>query len=110
MRNHLAEQVLDSEMLNLMSEYRKSLGEKGACLEGATELLQKTSSLINIFHDFRPIKSMEDERIPQLLDLANWFEQWEKKFEEVAKVQSSDYVCTMPRGHFIMHAWILPNV
>jgi hypothetical protein len=77
MRNHLAEQVLDSEMLNLMLQYQKYLGEKGSSLDGAIEFLEKTSSLKNIFRDFRPIKSTDDERLSTLLLLADWFERWE---------------------------------
>ena len=43
MRNHLAEEVLNKDMLPLMQEYKTSLGEKGSVLNGAIELLQDTS-------------------------------------------------------------------
>jgi hypothetical protein len=39
MRNHLAEEVLNSDMLYLMSSFQSTLGEKGHELDGAIEFL-----------------------------------------------------------------------
>ena len=43
MRNHLAEQVLNSEMLHLMRQYKIYLSKKGQVLNGVIELLERTS-------------------------------------------------------------------
>jgi hypothetical protein len=56
MRNHLAEDVLDSEMLHLMIKYKEGLSEeKGSELNSSIELLESTSILIKNFRDPRPI-------------------------------------------------------
>ena len=88
MRNHLAEDVLDSEMLNLMIEYQKHLGDKASILNGVVELLKRTSSFIQFFNDKRPVKTLNDERLKELVMVANWFDEWKKKAlqnEEVTK-------------------------
>lgn len=76
MRNHLAEDVLDKEMLNLVLNYKDTLGEKGSVLDGAVELLQKTSTMINVFRDRRPLYTESDERLKQIDYVKEWFSQW----------------------------------
>ena len=76
MRNHLAEDVLDSEMLNLFIQYQNYLGEKGKILDGVIELLKQTSKLISIFRDMRPIRSLSDERLSELTSIGIWFKSW----------------------------------
>jgi hypothetical protein len=76
MRNHLAENVLDVNMLQLMLEFRQSLGEKGEYLSGTVELLQQTSQFISIFRDNRPIISFSDERLQALSKILSWFQAW----------------------------------
>lgn len=50
MRNHLAKDFLDSEMLHLMRKYKEGLSEeKGSELNSSIELLESTSILIKIF-------------------------------------------------------------
>ena len=78
MRNHLAEDVLDSEMLNLFIQYQQYLGENGSVLDGAIDLLKQTSKLIKIFRDMRPIKTLDDERLLELSNIGKWFNEWEK--------------------------------
>ena len=51
MRNHLAEEVLNSEMLHLMELYKGSLGQAGLKLSATIELLRCTSVLIKNFRD-----------------------------------------------------------
>lgn len=75
MRNHLAEEVLDSNMLHLMKEYQKSL-RKGQELDGAVDLLEQSSRLISIFRDRIPITSIHDKRIGTLLSIREWFRTW----------------------------------
>lgn len=92
MRNHLAEDVLDKEMLNLMRTFRNSLGEKGQILDGAIEFLEKTSEIVSIFRDMRPIKLRTDQRLPSLEQISQWFLQWEKHIYEdksISKTQKS---------------------
>ena len=45
MRNHLAEEVLNKDMLNLMLEYKTSLAHQGEVLNGVIELLRNTSKM-----------------------------------------------------------------
>ena len=51
MRNHLAEEVLNEDMLQLMLDLRAHLGPRGAKLDATISLLQQTSILVNIFRD-----------------------------------------------------------
>lgn len=51
MRNHLAEEVLNADMLHLMGMYQKSIGGAGAELTATMELLKNTSVLIKNFRD-----------------------------------------------------------
>lgn len=51
MRNHLAEEVLNSEMLHLMELYKESLGQAGLKLSATIELLKCTSVLVKNFRD-----------------------------------------------------------
>jgi hypothetical protein len=76
MRNHLAEDVLDTDMLHLMLQYQNSLGAKGSVLNGTIEFLRHTSKLIQIFKDMRALKSLDDPRLEELLKVAKWFEDW----------------------------------
>lgn len=78
MRNHLAEEVLNCEMFHVMTQYKLHLGPKGSDLDGTLELLEKTSSLIEIFRSFKPVLSIDDERIQQLHEINEWFKSWEQ--------------------------------
>ena len=73
MRNYLAEDVLDKEMLNLMKVNRNSQGENVEILDGAIEFLENTSKLVSVFRDMRPVKVMTDERLLTLQNVSNWF-------------------------------------
>jgi hypothetical protein len=63
MRNHLAEDILNSDMLHLMELYQKNLGNEGAFLNATIELLKCTSVLINFCRDPRPITDTSDDRL-----------------------------------------------
>lgn len=76
MRNNLAEEMLDHDMLNLMEAYRSSL-KNGTQLNKSIELLQNTSVLIKIFRDHRPILNASDERLENLQSVLHWFQSWE---------------------------------
>jgi len=80
MRNQLAFDTLNLEMLNLMKTYCKSLGEAGqAALSGAIEFLENSSFLVSFFTDERPAKDMSDTRLLRLTEIYNWFKAWEKE-------------------------------
>jgi len=75
MRNKLAEDVLNNEMLNLMLTYKSTLANP-CVLNGAVELLQKTSRMIEIFNDKSPILVTDDQRLRVLRDISEWFDKW----------------------------------
>lgn len=80
MRNKLAFETLDSDMLHLMKTYSNTLGEAGkAALSGAVEFLKASSILVSFFGDPRPVKDMSDVRLNELKESYNWFKAWEKE-------------------------------
>ncbi|MES9902010.1 MAG: hypothetical protein ABW168_04915 [Sedimenticola sp.] len=81
MRNHLAEDVLDTDMLHTMIQYQGTLGQNGHILNGVIEILRRTSKMIEIFHDMRPIRHMADHRIKELQEVSDWFLDWTKSVE-----------------------------
>ncbi len=76
MRNHLAEDTLDENMLNLMRQYASTM-EDSSHLEGAISFLQSTSQLVAFSKDDRHITSLGDVRIDTLTNVATFFSQWE---------------------------------
>ena len=77
MRNNLALQVMDIDMLNLMKQYQASLEDKSK-LDSTVTLLEKTSQLVDIFSNInQPICDMNDVRIQKLKDVLDWFNLWE---------------------------------
>lgn len=80
MRNKLAFQCLDSDMLNLMKCYSDALNEAGqAEMTGVLEFLKYTSVLVELFSDSRPIKDTSDVRLTNLSESYNWLKAWEKE-------------------------------
>lgn len=91
MRNYLAEDVLDAEMLNLMLNYQNSLSNENALnLSGTVALLQQTSVLISVFRDSRPIHQPSDERLQKLKEVVNWFDSWEVSNMKSEKIRSKE--------------------
>lgn len=78
MRNHLAEEVLDKDMLHLMMKYQNSLA-KGDHLDSSIEMLQHTSLLVLCFRDMRPIMTINDDRLKDNKKVLTWFQEWEKE-------------------------------
>ena len=76
MRNHLAEQVLDDDMLNMMTTYQASKDD-GSYFDSTIARLEKTSVLISIFRDQRAVKNIADSRLSALLNIHTWFKEWE---------------------------------
>lgn len=80
MRNKLANEVLDGEMLNLMQCYKSSLSpEHGKQLDGAIAILHQTSLFVSLFRDPRPICDLCDERLIGLDGAYFWFKEWERQ-------------------------------
>jgi hypothetical protein len=78
MRNGLASDVLNSEMLYLMKLYQGTL-DNPARLASTMELLENTSILVNIFLDKRPITNLQDNRLKKLEDVLSYFKNWENE-------------------------------
>ncbi|XP_070184988.1 uncharacterized protein [Littorina saxatilis] len=79
MRNHLAEEVLDHNMLHLFKAYQKSLGQAGGKLQGVLDLLEQTSEIICVFHDTRGVSQMNDDRLRRNREALCWFQTWENE-------------------------------
>jgi hypothetical protein len=78
MRNHLAEQILNEEMLHLMKLFQQSLGEGGSQLNSTVKLLENTSVLIRNCRDSRAITDPSDDRLQQNHAVMDFFVDWEK--------------------------------
>ncbi|CAG2213956.1 unnamed protein product [Mytilus edulis] len=80
MRNKLAFETLDCDMLYLMKCYSETLNEAGkAEMVGVLEFLKYTSVLVALVTDSRPIKDSNDMRLKQLSENYNWFKAWENQ-------------------------------
>ncbi|PIK38809.1 hypothetical protein BSL78_24364 [Apostichopus japonicus] len=75
MRNHLAEEMLDADALNLLKCYTASL-INGNGLDSTIELLETTSKMIEIFRHNRPIKNVHDDRIATVGKACNFCQDW----------------------------------
>ena len=69
MRNHLAEDCLNSSMLHLMELYARSLSN-GDHLRGTIEFLRHTSQLVSFSQDNRNVTDAGDSRLVQLLEVS----------------------------------------
>ena len=91
MRNHLAEDVLNKDMLHLMRCYQQSLCDLQASeLESSIKLLENTSVLVSFFRDNRPLKSYEDTRLLEVRKVKNWFDEWEKEVRGSAETSNKE--------------------
>lgn len=86
MRNHLAEEMLDADMCNLMKHYKMSL-KNGNILNGTIEFLENTSEIIKVFRDQRPILSTNDIRIHKLKSVLQWLRSWKEEVENASVSQ-----------------------
>ena len=82
MRNHLALEVLDRNMLYLMIQYGKARGISDE-LSGTIAVLEQTSVLVDIFMDTnRSIISQDDRRLTQLTESLKFFNEWEMEVNQ----------------------------
>ena len=78
MRNHLAEDVLDNNMLNLFLNIKEApQGGDGTKFDSAIALLQQTSIIPVFSHDKRKFVLLEDDKLHTLLRVNRWFKDWE---------------------------------
>lgn len=76
MRNKLAEQVLDNDMLFLMKSYQAT-HDKPELISSTISFLENTSVLVKIFTDWRPICETTNVRLTQLEEVLQFFNDWE---------------------------------
>ena len=80
MRNHLAEEVLNKDFLELMSKYQATI-DKPSSLESCLKLLSQTASIIEIFDNIHcPVESFTDERVKKIIHAIEFFRSWENQF------------------------------
>ncbi|KAK3099914.1 hypothetical protein FSP39_011714 [Pinctada imbricata] len=96
MRNHLAEEVLNKEMLHLIECYAESLPDN-SYLSSTIELLQHTSILVENFRDPRPIVDTSDNRLKENIKVLEWFRNWEKM------IKSDKTITRKPESYLISH-------
>ncbi|XP_070556109.1 uncharacterized protein [Ptychodera flava] len=95
MRNHLAEHVLNKDMLYLMKEFKKHRQTQGASssecrdLDAVILLLSHTSKLITNFTDWRPIHSTLDERLVDNDRTLQYFKEWEEAVYSLVGVSAA---------------------
>ena len=82
MQNHLAENVLNANMLNLIKAYQKTL-HKPSKLNGVIALLEHTFVFVQIFSSVTSkIQSMYDYRLHQLKEVLTFFHHWESEYSD----------------------------
>ena len=79
MHNHLAINVLNSDMLNLMRTFQGTLGDPHE-LDSTILLLEHTQVMIDIFCNINSkIESMHDSHKEKLVQVLEFFHTWEKE-------------------------------
>ena len=82
MRNHLATDILGTDMLNLMQHFKESLRDEGDKLDSLITLLEVTSSLVTFFSNTKlKISDTSHIAIAQLMQNLTFFHTWESQFE-----------------------------
>ena len=82
MRNHLAINVLNGKMLNLMKIYQCQLSDPEV-MNSTIELLENTSVYVDIFSNSNlKISSIYDHHIQKLLDILAFFHTWEDEYSD----------------------------
>lgn len=89
MRNHLAEEVLNKDMLHLVQCYANSLNNDDH-LSSTIELLTHTSVLVENFRDRRPITDISDVRLVQNKSALEWFLEWEESIKSDPEIKQKE--------------------
>lgn len=90
MRNSLAEDVLNKDMLNVMRCYAASLNDSDH-LKNTISLLEQTSILIANFRDRPPIREVGDIRLIENDKVLNWFCEWESEVLNNDQVKDKEF-------------------
>ena len=85
MRNALAEEILNDDMLHQMKEYIHTIIERDTALHSTIDLLTKISVLLETVRDKGPVSHYEDIRLKQLGDVLVWFRMWEKNITDTER-------------------------
>lgn len=91
MRNHLAEEVLNKDMLFLFKSYQATL-DVPERLASTILLLENTSVLVDIFRDTRPIIEKTDTRLTQLDAVLSFFNKWEETISQTNLYTTSKHL------------------
>ena len=89
MRNHLAKDVMNGEMLHLMECFQMFLGEDGYLLDDSVALPKATSIIVSTFRDRKPITDIEDKRLDDLMTALTCFNDWETHINNKAVAASA---------------------
>ena len=97
MRNPLAEQVLDKDMMFLMKSYQATLNDQER-LSATIQPLENTSPLVDLFRDTRPIRDPTDKRFSQLdeVHVLRFFSDWERSIGKSVKYTTTKHL--LPQG------------
>lgn len=76
MQNYLAEEVMNSDMVQLMLACRQSKGEDRKKFDAAIDFLSVTLKIVEIFRDHRPVKSQFDSKLVEFQSADEYF--WER--------------------------------
>ncbi|VDI20706.1 Hypothetical predicted protein [Mytilus galloprovincialis] len=93
MRNHLAADVLNTDMLYLMKCYQSTL-ENPESLASTVEILENSSIIVDFFLDKRPINNLQDPRLQKLKNVLLFFNKWEKEIEHCKLYSASKNLIT----------------
>eukprot|EP00112_Aurelia_sp_Birch-Aquarium-sp1_P002408 Seg1267.3 transcript_id=Seg1267.3/GoldUCD/mRNA.D3Y31 product="hypothetical protein" protein_id=Seg1267.3/GoldUCD/D3Y31 len=91
MRNHLADDVLSTGMINVFEYYKASLIQKvkdGSMLDQTIEFTRQCSILIKNFKSKLPYSQPDDSRFDENLAVLEWFLDWEKKLKMSTQLYS----------------------
>lgn len=89
MRNKLAEEAMNGDMLHLMEEYQKSLLD-GSHLQATVDLLKQTSILVSTYRDNRPITEEIDSRLKANEKVLKYFQDWEESISKQSEMTNSE--------------------
>ena len=104
MCNHLAVNVLNSDMLNLMTVHQNSLRNPDE-LNGIVALLQQTCILVEIFdNNSSKIESEHYGHIQELLKVLNFFHKWEEQFDN-PKDKERHLITRQTRRYRFLYLW-----
>ena len=88
MRNHLAEQILNDEMLYLIKAYAQTL-QNPSQLDGTIEFLTNTSFIVALFNNTLPLTTKSDERLTKITQLYSFFENWVSEDQTTTMTQET---------------------